>query len=75
MSIRWSEHRKRFIIDYYPDGRYGKRERITLPETVTDEGTARGIEQDLRRAAPKSRRPVYEVHVGGGGKIIYAAFG
>lgn len=42
---------KRLVIDYRPDGRYGKRVRFTLPEEFQDEDEARGIEADMKRAA------------------------
>ena len=35
---------KKFIIDIYPQGRQGKRLRLTLPETVTTEEEAKVIE-------------------------------
>ena len=53
MSVRWREDRKRFVVDYYPHGRAGKREQLTLPETVRDEATAREIERDLRAGSKK----------------------
>jgi hypothetical protein len=37
----------RYVIDYYPNGRSGKRVRITLP-TGTSEGRARELEQEYR---------------------------
>ena len=46
MSIRIRNNH--FVIDYYPHGRNGKRERITLPEG-TSETEASKIHQELRK--------------------------
>ena len=54
MSVRWDEERKRFIVDYYPDGRKGKRVRLTLPGEVTDLKVALDIEKDLRSPSENS---------------------
>ena len=54
MSVRWDDRRNRFIVDYYPEGRKGKRLRITLPQTVKDLGMAQTIEQDLRNPSERS---------------------
>ena len=47
----------RFIIDYYPDGRRGKRVRLKLPESVTSIEEARAIEADLKRAIRGETEP------------------
>lgn len=41
----------RFIVDYYPNGRNGKRVRMMLPEFITSVEAAREIERDLKRTA------------------------
>lgn len=46
MSIRIRNNK--YVVDYYPHGRKGKRDRITLPEG-TSEATAKKLEKDLRR--------------------------
>ncbi len=48
----------RYIVDYYPDGRNGKRARVKLPETVTDEEEAKSIEKALRAAAKGKKEEV-----------------
>jgi hypothetical protein len=35
----------KLVIDYWPDGRRGKRKRVTLPEYVQDEADAREMER------------------------------
>lgn len=45
----------KYIVDYWPDGRHGKRIRYALPENV-DLETARTIEADIRRAARSGPR-------------------
>jgi hypothetical protein len=42
---------KNFVIDYYPEGRYGKHERITLPDSIQTEAEARVFEQSNKKAA------------------------
>ena len=54
MSVRWDEKRQRFIVDYYPDGRKGKRVRLTLPATVKEPSVAEAIESDLRNPSENS---------------------
>jgi integrase len=54
MSVRWDKQRKRFIVDYYPQGRVGKRIRLTLPKSVTDREIADSIERDLRNPIENS---------------------
>lgn len=49
MAIR--RRGNKFVIDYYPHGRRGKRERMTLPETVQSEDQAGAIEDALKKAA------------------------
>jgi len=51
MAIRLNA-RGQYVIDYYPDGRKGKRIRFTCPEGTT-ETLAKKIESDMRRAANK----------------------
>jgi len=41
MSVR--RRGNRFVIDYYPQGRLGKRARVTLPASVQDEDDAKAI--------------------------------
>jgi len=53
MSIEWRNGRP--IVNYYPDGRYGKRMRIYLPEG-TSEQEALDMESSLRNAARAKRR-------------------
>jgi len=40
----------RYYIDYRPDGRYGKRVRQLLPESIASEDEAREIEKDIKQA-------------------------
>lgn len=47
----------RFIIDYYPDGRRGKRVRLMLPDSVASIEEARAIEADLKRAIRGEAEP------------------
>lgn len=54
MSVRWDKQRRRYIVDYYPQGRAGKRVRLTLPASVTDHEIAGSIERDLRSPAENS---------------------
>ena len=54
MSVRWEEDRERYIVDYYPDGRRGKRVRLTLPASVRDQSAAEAIERDLRNPSENS---------------------
>jgi len=42
---------KKLVIDYWPEGRHGKRVRKTLPESFQDEEEAKLIEEDLKRAS------------------------
>jgi integrase len=51
----------RFIIDYWPYGRRGKRIRLPLPESVTTVEEAKAIEQDLKRAARGSAEEMIPV--------------
>lgn len=46
MSVRIRSGK--FVVDYYPHGRSGKRVRLTLPENITDIDMAKEIERDLR---------------------------
>jgi site-specific recombinase XerD len=46
----------RFIIDYWPDGRHGKRVRFPLDEKIIDIEIARSIEINTRIAAREARR-------------------
>lgn len=47
----------RFIADYWPNGRRGKRIRYHLPEAITDRDEARSIEIEIRRAATDRKAP------------------
>ncbi|NOZ67969.1 MAG: tyrosine-type recombinase/integrase [Deferribacteres bacterium] len=51
MSIRIRNGK--YVIDYYPHGRKGKRRRITLPEGTT-ENEAREIEAEMRKKSGAS---------------------
>jgi len=57
MSIRIRN--KRFVVDYYPEGRKGQRIRLSLPESVTNIEDARAIEKGFRTAkdSPGSEVP------------------
>jgi integrase/recombinase XerD len=57
MSIR-QKNNGRFVIDYYPNGRRGKRERLTLPETITEREDAQAIERDLRKISVDTQHQV-----------------
>jgi len=46
-----------FIVDYWPDGRFGKRIRYPLPEAITTRDEAESIEIELRRAANDEKTP------------------
>jgi len=48
---------RRFIIDYWPNGRHGKRVRTPLPDSIQDIGAAAAIERDLRKAARNPEEP------------------
>lgn len=54
MSVRWDNKRECYIVDYYPEGRAGKRVRLQLPRTVMDLGVARDIERHLRNPSENS---------------------
>lgn len=45
----------RWIVDYRPDGRYGKRIRMLLPDAIATENEARAIERELKAAAQGKR--------------------
>jgi integrase/recombinase XerD len=45
----------RWIVDYRPDGRYGKRIRMPLPEAIVTEEEAKAIERELKAAAQGER--------------------
>lgn len=47
MSVRITKN-GRFVVDYYPQGRKGKRVRITLPESIKTFKEAQLIEKELR---------------------------
>jgi integrase len=64
MAVRWDAKRKRYIVDYYPDGRKGPRPRITLPPTVKDEATALSIEHEYRYPSENS-----EIHADDGSTV------
>jgi integrase len=52
MSVRIRNGR--FVIDYYPEGRTGRRVRLALPESVVNMKMARAIEQELRGGSKNS---------------------
>jgi len=49
MSVR--KRGERYVVDYYPQGRLGKRARVTLPESVQDEDEAKAIAALMMKAA------------------------
>lgn len=51
MSVR--KRNNKFVVDYYPQGRSGKRMRLTLPEGVTNIEDARAVERELRTSKDK----------------------
>jgi len=53
--------RGRWVVDYWPQGRKGRRIRKTLPETITSAEDARAIERELLLASkdPDISAPVY----------------
>lgn len=51
MSIR--KRNNRWVVDYYPQGRKGKRVRLTLPEGVTKREDAEAVERELREGKEK----------------------
>lgn len=55
MSIRTRQTNSgtRFLVDYYPQGRYGKRARITLPAFIKTKTAARKWEESLKLASQK----------------------
>ena len=56
MSVR--RRGNRFVIDYYPQGRLGKRARVTLPASVQDEDDAKAIEQLMKKASRNADDPI-----------------
>jgi site-specific recombinase XerD len=52
--------RGKFVVDYWPQGRKGKRVRKTLPAAITSIKEARAIERELREAVrdPEIHAPV-----------------
>lgn len=55
MSVR--KRGNKWMIDFYPDGRKGKRVRFLLPETVQTREQALTIEQDIKKQS-KNPQPV-----------------
>lgn len=55
MSIRKRKD-GRFVVDYYPNGRKGRRIRMVLPGSVADATTARAIEAGFRNPAQAEAR-------------------
>jgi len=53
-----SRRGKKYVIDYYPQGRLGKRARVTLPASVQDEDDAKAIEQLMKKAARNADDPI-----------------
>lgn len=49
MSVTW--RKDHFIIDFRPNGRAGKRRRMSLPPAITDIEEARRYEKDLKAMA------------------------
>lgn len=56
MSIR--RRGKRFVVDYYPEGRLGKRARKALPVSVQTEDEALAIEELMKKAARNADEPI-----------------
>lgn len=56
MSVR--KRGERYVVDYYPQGRLGKRARVTLPASVQDQAEAKAIEQLMKKAARNADDPV-----------------
>lgn len=50
-QIKKGPYAGRWVVDYYPDGRKGKRERRTLPPEVATEALAKRIEASLKKAS------------------------
>jgi site-specific recombinase XerD len=48
---------RRFIIDYWPNGRHGKRVRAPLPLSIQDAKVAASIEKSIRTAANNPEEP------------------
>jgi site-specific recombinase XerD len=48
---------RRFIVDYWPNGRHGKRDRIPLPDSIQDVKIADAIEKSIRTAARDPEEP------------------
>jgi integrase/recombinase XerC len=48
---------RRFIIDYWPSGRHGKRVRFRLPDSLQDVAVALSIEKSIRNAARNPEAP------------------
>lgn len=51
MSVR--KRNSKFVVDYYPEGRAGKRVRLMLPNGVTKFEDAKAIERELRTSKDK----------------------
>lgn len=49
MSVR--KRNGKWVVDYYPDGRKGKRKMISLPGAIKTKPEALAIEKDLRKKA------------------------
>lgn len=49
--------RGKWVIDYYPHGRRGRRIRLTLPEGIKTKAEAGAIERDLKQARDKDAKP------------------
>lgn len=61
MAVNWKNGR--LIIDYRPDGRYGRRIRLKLPESIQDKKEAEAIEHDLLSSRKSFAAPA-AVHTG-----------
>lgn len=54
MSVRQLKN-GRFVVDYYPNGRKGKRKILRLPPQITTRGEALLVESDLRKKISAER--------------------
>lgn len=48
---------RRFIVDYWPNGRHGKRARFRLHDSIQDTSIAAAIEKSIRKAARDPEEP------------------
>ena len=53
MAVHW--RKDRFVIDYRPHGRNGKRVRLKLPKSIVSLAEAQEIERSLKAARNRKR--------------------